>query len=68
MSKEKTKGRFLGWCRDIQSEYKKINWLGKKELLKKTLAVVIMTAILAIFILAMDSFFKTAIGFFISLF
>ena len=55
---EKTKsgkGPKKSWFQGLQSEFKKIVWTDQKDLVKQTVAVVVITAILAILISVLDA-------------
>ena len=55
---EKTKsdkGQKKSWFQGLQSEFKKIVWTDQKDLVKQTVAVVVITAILAILISVLDA-------------
>ena len=43
------------WFQGIQSEFKKIVWTDRKDLIKQTVAVVVITAILAVLISVLDA-------------
>ncbi|HJB27575.1 MAG TPA: preprotein translocase subunit SecE [Candidatus Blautia faecavium] len=51
----KTKGQKNNWFQGLQAEFKKIVWTDRKTLVKQTIAVVIITIILAILIGVMDA-------------
>ena len=55
--KEKSagKGQKKNWFQGVQSEFKKIVWVDRPTLVKQTIAVVIITVILAVIISVMDS-------------
>lgn len=55
--KEKSAGssQKKSWFQGLQSEFKKIVWTDRKTLVKQTIAVVIITIILAILIGVMDA-------------
>ncbi|MDO5336628.1 MAG: preprotein translocase subunit SecE [Eubacteriales bacterium] len=54
--KEKAgKGQKRNWFQGLQSEFKKIVWTDKDTLMKQTVAVVAITAILTIIVSAFDS-------------
>lgn len=55
--KEKSagKGQKKNWFQGLQSEFKKIVWVDRPTLVKQTVAVVIITVILAVIISVMDS-------------
>ena len=55
---EKTKSgktQKKSWFHGIQSEFKKIVWTDRKDLIKQTVAVVVITAILAVLISVLDA-------------
>ncbi|MGN0510000.1 MAG: preprotein translocase subunit SecE [Lachnospiraceae bacterium] len=55
---EKTKSgkdQKKSWFQGLQSEFKKIVWTDQKDLVKQTVAVVVITAILAILISVLDA-------------
>lgn len=54
-SSGKTKGQKNNWFQGLQAEFKKIVWTDRKTLVKQTIAVVIITIILAILIGVMDA-------------
>ena len=49
------KGQKGNWCQGLKSEFKKIVWVDRPTLVKQTIAVVIITVILAVIISVMDS-------------
>ena len=49
------KGQKKNWFQGVQSEFKKIVWVDRPTLVKQTIAVVIITVILAVIISVMDS-------------
>lgn len=49
----------------IKSEFKKISWPKKESLMKKSVAVIIITLILSIIIALIDLLIKSGIGLFI---
>ena len=55
--KEKSagKGQKGNWFQGLKSEFKKIVWVDRPTLVKQTIAVVIITVILAVIISVMDS-------------
>lgn len=55
--KEKSAGssKKTSWFQGLQSEFKKIIWTDRKTLVKQTIAVVVITIILAILIGVMDA-------------
>ena len=55
--KEKSagKGQKKNWFQGLQSEFKKIVWVDNNTLAKQTVAVTIITVILAVIISVMDS-------------
>lgn len=53
--KAKNKGRMGTFFQGVQSEYKKIVWVDKPTLAKQTVAVTIITVVLAVIISVMDS-------------
>ena len=50
---EKTQQK--SWFQGLQSEFRKIVWTDRKELTKQTVAVVVITAILAVLIAVLDA-------------
>lgn len=59
-AKEKSSGKTKGqkknnWFQGLQAEFQKIVWTDRKTLVKQTIAVVIITIILAILIGVMDA-------------
>ena len=57
MEKQKSedKPQKKSWFQGLQSEFKKIVWTDQKDLVKQTVAVVVITAILAILISVLDA-------------
>ena len=55
--KEKSagKGQKKNWFQGLQSEFKKIVWVDNTTLVKQTVAVTIITVVLAVIISIMDS-------------
>ena len=49
------KGKKGNWFQGLKSEFKKIVWVDRPTLVKQTVAVVIITVILAVIISVMDS-------------
>ena len=49
------KSQKKNWFQGLQSEFKKIVWVDRPTLVKQTIAVVIITVILAVIISVMDS-------------
>ena len=49
------KGQKGNWFQGLKSEFKKIVWVDRPTLVKQTIAVVIITVILAVIISVMDS-------------
>lgn len=54
VKKTKKKGSFKNYFRDMKLELKKVTWLTKQELIKYTLTVLIVTAIIAAIIFVFD--------------
>lgn len=63
--KKKEKG---AWVNGLKSEFHKIIWLDKVSLGKQTVAVIIVTVILAIIISAIDYGTKTGFDYLVNLF
>lgn len=55
--KEKKKGRFVQYIREVTSEVKKLSWPTKKELASYTLAVLAFILLMAVIIYACDFVF-----------
>lgn len=54
-AEKKEKAPKKNWTKGLQAEFNKINWPDKPTLGKQTVAVVVITAILGVFITAIDS-------------
>ncbi len=50
---EKTQKK--SWFQGLQSEFKKIIWTSREDLIKQTIAVVVITAVLAVLISVLDA-------------
>ena len=55
LEKAAGKGQKGNWFQGLKSEFKKIVWVDRPTLVKQTVAVVIITVILAVIISVMDS-------------
>lgn len=53
------------FLQEVQAELKKVSWPARKELLDSTIAVIVGTVLLGVFIGIVDFFFSQAIGIFI---
>lgn len=53
--KKKQKAPKKNWTKGLQAEFKKIVWPDKQTLVKQTVAVVSITAVLGVFIAVIDS-------------
>ncbi len=62
-SAKKDKAPKKSWLKGLKSEFKKIMWPSKNELLKQTVAVVSITAIAGMLIAVLDSFALQLINF-----
>ena len=49
------KSQKKSWFQGLQSEFRKIVWTDRKDLVKQTVAVVVITAILAVLISVLDA-------------
>lgn len=47
---------------ELKAEYKKIIWPNKKELIKKTSAVIAGSVVIGVYIMALDSGYQTLIN------
>nr|WP_296008913.1 preprotein translocase subunit SecE [uncultured Blautia sp.] len=54
-AEKKQKAPKKSWTKGLQAEFKKINWPDKQTLVKQTIAVVSVTAVLGMFIAVVDS-------------
>ena len=54
-AEKKQKAPKKSWTKGLQAEFKKINWPDKQTLVKQTVAVVSITAVLSVFIAVVDS-------------
>nr|WP_297874433.1 preprotein translocase subunit SecE [uncultured Blautia sp.] len=54
-AEKKQKAPKKSWTKGLQAEFKKINWPDKQTLVKQTIAVVSVTAVLGVFIAVVDS-------------
>ena len=54
-AEKKQKAPKKSWIKGLQAEFKKINWPDKQTLVKQTVAVVSITAVLGVFIAVVDS-------------
>ena len=54
-AEKKQKAPKKSWTKGLQAEFKKINWPDKQTLVKQTVAVVSITAVLGVFIAVVDS-------------
>lgn len=54
-AEKKQKAPKKNWTKGLQAEFKKIVWPDKQTLLKQTVAVVSITAVLGVFIAVIDS-------------
>ena len=53
------------FLREVFTELKKVNWLNRKEVLKYTLIVIVISLVVAIFLGGLDSLFTTLLRRFI---
>ena len=54
-AEKKQKAPKKNWTKGLQAEFKKIVWPDKQTLVKQTVAVVSITAVLGVFIAVIDS-------------
>lgn len=54
-SAKKEKAPKKSWLKGLKSEFKKIMWTDKQRLVKQTVAVVVVTAIVAVIVSVLDS-------------
>ena len=54
-AEKKQKAPKKNWTKGLQAEFKKIVWPDKQTLVKQTVAVVSITAVLGVFIAVVDS-------------
>ena len=54
-AEKKQKAPKKSWTKGLQAEFKKINWPDKQTLVKQTVVVVSITAVLGVFIAVVDS-------------
>ena len=54
-AEKKVKAPKKNWTKGLQAEFKKIVWPDKQTLVKQTVAVVSITAVLGVFIAVIDS-------------
>lgn len=54
-SAKKEKAPKKSWLKGLKSEFKKIMWTDKQTLVKQTVAVVVVTAIVAVIVSVLDS-------------
>ena len=54
-AEKKQKAPKKSWTKGLQAEFKKINWPDKQTLVKQTVAVVSITAVLGVFTAVVDS-------------
>ena len=54
-SAKKEKAPKKSWMKGLKSEFKKIMWTDKKTLTKQTVAVIVITTIVAVIISVLDS-------------
>lgn len=47
-----------GFLKGVRSEWKKIVWPSKEDVLKNLLLVIVISLVLGVFIFALDSFFQ----------
>ncbi|WP_199553974.1 preprotein translocase subunit SecE [Sandaracinobacteroides hominis] len=55
------------FVRQVRSEYEKVVWPSRREVIQTTILVLIMTSILAVFFLGVDQVLGRAIKFFLGL-
>lgn len=61
MSEKKEAAKKSSWWQGIKSEFKKIIWPDKKSLIRETIAVFVITILLAIIIMLIDYVVKYGI-------
>ena len=54
-AEKKVKAPKMNWTKGLQAEFKKIIWPDRPTLVKQTVAVVVITAILGVLIAVIDS-------------
>ncbi|MDO5755873.1 MAG: preprotein translocase subunit SecE [Tissierellia bacterium] len=54
-----------GFIKGVRSEWKKIIWPSKEDVLKNLLLVIVISLVLGVFIFALDSFFQFLLSLFI---
>ena len=62
-SAKKEKAPKKSWTKGLKSEFKKIIWTDKITLVKQTVAVVSITAVLSVIISVLDSVFLQLVNF-----
>lgn len=50
------------YLKGVKTEWGKITWPGKQQVIGETIQVIVVTTIFTVMILAMDLFFKWALG------
>lgn len=63
VEKAKKKSRFENWYKGLKSEFNKIVWPTKEALVKKTLAVVLISVALGLIITGFDTVIQYGIEF-----
>lgn len=53
--KKQKSSKAAGWIQGLQAEFKKISWPDRQTLVKQTIAVVCITAVLGVIIAVLDS-------------
>ena len=53
--KKQKSSKAAGWIQGLQAEFKKIIWPDKSTLVKQTIAVICITAVLGVIIAVLDS-------------
>ncbi len=59
--------RIANWFEGLRSEFHKIVWLDRKSLWRQTVAVIIVTVILAVIIAVLDFGIQTGVDFLVNL-
>ncbi len=56
-----------GWFKGLKAEFHKISWTSKDDIIKQTIAVVVVSVILGLLIAVIDFLLQTGINFLVSI-
>ena len=50
--------KIIGFFKEVKTQLKKVNWLGRKETIKYTAIVIVVSTLVAVFLSSLDYIFR----------